>query len=950
MSLSKDLVAKFVKITNDKTKPQTETTLYGTITRYAGENYVKLDGSEQLTPVSTMSSTTDLAGVKEGDRVMVMVKNHTATVMGNTSSPSVRKDTLEDVTGSNSDTITELQTAVANSVTTKTFNALAGRVDTLETDYLNVNKELTAQNGTINELKTFNTTVTNTLTSHKALIDDLTTKKLSADTAAITYATIKELEALDGDFHTLESTYAQFSQTTTDRLSAAEAVIKSLDTTYADIDFSNIGEAAIKKFYSTSGIIKNLTVSNGTYTGELVGVTITGDLIKANTILADRLVTRGEDGLYYKLNTDGVKVEAEQTDQNSLNGSVILAKSIAATKISVSDLVAFDATIGGFHITTSSLYSGAKSTIDNTTRGSYLDADGQIVFGDENYYVKYFKDTDSVYKLAISARDIILNGGSLDSKFNDITVKINDIDIGGRNLLRNSKLVRMYSNNSNVYPVDCSEVTENGVTFYRVRRTDIENYPSVTMSIYSTINKETFAYGEMTGKQVTLSFKARTSHPITGAFMDFTFGGDAVVDFGKAAEQFTTEWKTFSVTIDSFPDMTNRTGIRWNPYTFQLTEETLGEFYIDIRDYKIEFGNKPTDWTPAPEDVNDGISNASKTATNYLNFSSSGLVVGDMTKETLGGNVLIDSDSVDIRNGSTVLASYGASNVYLGKDNKNTVIDLCNGLTKLYAATDSEGEKFNIDSTRRLNLRSFTSSSTMLSTIDMYSDRIFVQVDTSDGASTPASLSLLGETGVISLMANKTEVYGEMIIGTPGSKIHGVSPDGTVEEAFQAQNEKGNTVVGWGNYSKTADEVSDTNMGNTNIYGQEVHIGVATASRTFRPYYHGIDTISDITFRGAGYVTNAGKAVYFVVPLSKHVIGKPTVTISSLDGFVLRQNNNYTHGSAASTYVHPTKYAGNVDESGNYIRIAATFDNATNVTNNSAIGIDWRGKIVFSYG
>lgn len=48
--------------------------------------------------------------------------------------------------------------------------------------------------------------------------------------------------------------------------------------------------------------------------------------------------------------------------------------------------------------------------------------------------------------------------------------------------------------------------------------------------------------------------------------------------------------------------------------------------------------------------ANTNAGNAAKTATNYLNFSSSGLVVGDMTASTLGKNVLIDSDSVDIRN------------------------------------------------------------------------------------------------------------------------------------------------------------------------------------------------------------------------------------------------------------------------------------------------------------
>ena len=118
---------------------------------------------------------------------------------------------------------------------------------------------------------------------------------------------------------------------------ASDAEIK-----YANINFSNIGKAAIEYFYSTSGLIKNVVVGDQTITGELVGVTIKGDLIEGNTIVADKLVIKGTDGLYYKLNTDGITTEAEQTDYNSLNGSVIRAKSVTAEKIAVSDLVAFD--------------------------------------------------------------------------------------------------------------------------------------------------------------------------------------------------------------------------------------------------------------------------------------------------------------------------------------------------------------------------------------------------------------------------------------------------------------------------------------------------------------------------------------------------------------------------------------------------------------------------------
>lgn len=72
-------------------------------------------------------------------------------------------------------------------------------------------------------------------------------------------------------------------------------------------------------------------------------------------------------------------------------------------------------------------------------------------------------------------------------------------------------------------------------------------------------------------------------------------------------------------------------------------------------------------------------SNAAKVATNYIDFVNTGLVIGNMTASTLGKNVLIDSDSIDIRNETTILASFGAELIELGKNSENAVISLCGG-------------------------------------------------------------------------------------------------------------------------------------------------------------------------------------------------------------------------------------------------------------------------------
>lgn len=106
--------------------------------------------------------------------------------------------------------------------------------------------------------------------------------------------------------------------------------------------------------------------------------------------------------------------------------------------------------------------------------------------------------------------------------------------------------------------------------------------------------------------------------------------------------------------------------------------------YLADGKVKVEKGNKATDWTPAPEDVDNAIDDAAKTATNYMEFTEgTGLVVGDMTSDTLGNNVLINSDSVNIRTGEMVNASFSANQIELGKGNDNAVVSLVNDRLKM---------------------------------------------------------------------------------------------------------------------------------------------------------------------------------------------------------------------------------------------------------------------------
>lgn len=406
MGLSNDLVSQFAKIVKPKEEKNKESTLYGTFVIHNGKKYVRLDGSELLTPVE------QTATAKQDDRVSVTIKNHTATVTGNYSSPAARSEDVEE----NSKKILEVGTLVTDKASIKDLNATNVIVETLVSDNVVIKQNLRVANASIESLAADNVNINGSLTASNAKIENLESTKISAEVADLKYATINSLEATSAKVRDLNADYADFKNATAEDLTAKNAEIEDLkakkldvdsaDIRYANVDFANIGMTAVKKLFSESGIIKDLVVGDTSITGELVGVTIKGDLIEGNTIKADKLVVKGEDGLYYKLNTDSVRTEAQQTDYNSLNGSVITAKSITATKISVDDLVAFDATIGGFNITNDSIYSGVKASVDNTTRGIYLDKNGQVAFGDASNFLKYYRDQNGNYKLEISAQSL----------------------------------------------------------------------------------------------------------------------------------------------------------------------------------------------------------------------------------------------------------------------------------------------------------------------------------------------------------------------------------------------------------------------------------------------------------------------------------------------------------------------------------------------------------------
>lgn len=488
MALSQDIKMQFAKTVVPKRLSQ-ETTVEGTFKTINGKEYVQLDGSDILTPVkSTVSAET-------GDRVKVLIKEHEATVNGNITSPSARSkdlDNIKDEVDEYGNTIKQLDTNIQQQETSiiqmqtninqhevtinqheTTIQQQGDNIVSINNDLLLKGNEISAINTDLalqgskiesmddtikshgNSITEFNNTIVevnnkvesydnsikemgnqielfnNKIVEQNTQITAIDTKVQSYDTTLITMGS--DILILNSGFQIVDGKLTGLSEAVIESLKTG-----SLNAEYATIDFSNIGEAAVEKLFTESGIIKDLVMSEGQVTGELIGVVIKGDLIEANTIRADSLVIRGENGLYYRLNHTGETIEAQQTDQNSLNGQLITAKTITANKIAVEDLVAFGATIGKFIIGQDALYSAGKGNVDATTPGIYLGSDGQMCVGDDRNAIKFYKDEEGNWKLGIRADTLQFgaDGISVEMAMGSMTTTIQNS--GGSNLLRNS--------------------------------------------------------------------------------------------------------------------------------------------------------------------------------------------------------------------------------------------------------------------------------------------------------------------------------------------------------------------------------------------------------------------------------------------------------------------------------------------------------------------------------
>lgn len=401
MALSKNLISDFVKATTDDKKTAEETTLYGTIVEYNGSKYVRLDGSDMLTPY------TATVAAKAGERVRVSVGKHSATVTGNVSSPAARTGDVEEL-GQKVDTF---DAVVANKATIKDLEVERARVDDLVADNVVIKNQLTADSAEIKDLKADNVDIKGKLTARDAEIENLKANKIDAEVVSANYATIKNLEATQASVKELSANKANITDLTaatgridkleskdieTDKLIAGKANItdltaatgridnlesKNIETDKlvakkADIDLANVNNAWINKGVLKDGSIGSAAIHEGAVTNAKIAdatieaakiKSINADSIVAGTIKTERLIIAGPDG------QDSI-VKAINI-ANGVSEAEVNGQKIQAASIDVVDLSAFQAKIAQFDMSQNAIYSG-KLAINDPTRGVYISTTG----------------------------------------------------------------------------------------------------------------------------------------------------------------------------------------------------------------------------------------------------------------------------------------------------------------------------------------------------------------------------------------------------------------------------------------------------------------------------------------------------------------------------------------------------------------------------------------------
>ena len=263
------------------------------------------------------------------------------------------------------------------------------------------------------------------------------------------------------------------------------------------------------------------------------------------------------------------------------------------------------------------------------------------------------------------------------------TAAIDGLKIGGRNLLPNTNDMSLYKKSATA-TVSVDSEGYSVITFA----------PQSTTKWYVVSLKPNIRYSKVRNKQVTISFEYRSDdwvlHNGEHDYPTVTFAVNNISETSEKRDKYvsvyegvapSTDWQKYEKTVtitDSY--LKNGTAILTNDSWFFIQIFNHSMNHMQIRKIKLEIGNKATDWSPAPEDVNKNISEASianwcyENDTTYINGGK--IYTGTVTADKLS----VTSLSAITADLGTVTAGTIQSNNYLeSKGSEGMKLSLSDG-------------------------------------------------------------------------------------------------------------------------------------------------------------------------------------------------------------------------------------------------------------------------------
>ena len=339
MGLSYDLISEFVKITNDKKEKPKEGTVYATIVGSGDTKYVKIDGSDLLTPMDT---TTD---IEDGERVTVMIKDHKATVTGNITSPSVSSGTVNTVVGNAvGENFTVVNSQIENLVAKDSY---------LENAYVQNSQVV---NSKIENLEAADSRIENSVIENFNVIDGV----------------VQDLRATNADIEVLHADFAEIKTLVNGNLTSDNILAFKITADKVTVEDAFIKDAMVDTISAAkinSGQINTNMVSIGSEDG---GMLITGSTQQFTDKNGNVRIQIGKDAsgdfTFILYGEDG-------------RGQIINQNGITATAIGdgliVDGMINNNANISGDKLNISSVITNINNDSSTTIQSSKIYLDGQ---------------------------------------------------------------------------------------------------------------------------------------------------------------------------------------------------------------------------------------------------------------------------------------------------------------------------------------------------------------------------------------------------------------------------------------------------------------------------------------------------------------------------------------------------------------------------------------------